>query len=152
MTAKIVNLPTDLLRTFVTVFDLGGYTRAGEAVNRSQPAISLQMQRLENLLECKLVEREGRALKFTESGRMLAVYARQIPRLNDDAIAQFHRFEATGTLRIGLPTDFAVAFLQSMLTAFIDAHPSVDLQTAVVRSPGPAAPPMAAVPNVGTGD
>ena len=125
---KIVNLPTELLRTFVSVFDLGGYTRAGEAVNRSQPAISLQMQRLENLLGSKLVERDGRALKFTESGRMLAVYARQILRINDDAIAQFHKQDAKGTLRIGLPTDFAVAFLQSTLTQFIRANPGVDLE------------------------
>ena len=125
---KIINLPTELLRTFVSVFDLGGYTRAGEAVNRSQPAISLQMQRLEGLLDCKLVERDGRALKFTESGRMLAVYARQILRINDDAVAQFHQFDATGTLRIGLPTDFAIAFLQQTLTQFIGEHASVDLQ------------------------
>ena len=38
--SMLTNVPTDLLRTFVTVVDLGSYTRAGEALGRTQPAIS----------------------------------------------------------------------------------------------------------------
>ena len=41
------NLPMDLLRTFVSVAQLNSFTRAGELLGRSQPAVSLQMQRLE---------------------------------------------------------------------------------------------------------
>ncbi|WP_373419413.1 helix-turn-helix domain-containing protein [Salinicola salarius] len=43
-------MPTDLLRTFVTIKDLGGFTSAGELLGRSQPAISLQVKKLEELL------------------------------------------------------------------------------------------------------
>ena len=37
---RAINLPTDLLRAFVSVIDLGGYTRAADALGRTQPAIS----------------------------------------------------------------------------------------------------------------
>ena len=43
---KIINLPTDLLRTFVTVVEVEGFTKAADILGRTQPAISLQVQRL----------------------------------------------------------------------------------------------------------
>ena len=45
------NLPMDLLRAFVSVAQLSSFTKAGELLGRSQPAISLQMQRLEEPYE-----------------------------------------------------------------------------------------------------
>ena len=97
------NLPTDLLRTFITAIDLGGYTRAAEVLGRSQPAVSLQMQRLETLLGNKLIIQSGREMKLTEDGKALAVIARQILRLNDMAVGQFERARVQAALRIGLP-------------------------------------------------
>ena len=113
---RAINLPTDLLRAFVSVIDLGGYTRAADALGRTQPAISLQMKRLEELAGARLITHEGRELKLTEDGEALAVHARQILRLNDEAVARLKGRQAKGQLRIGLPTDFAVAFLQAALT------------------------------------
>lgn len=115
---RAINLPTDLLRAFVSVIDLGGYTRAADALGRTQPAISLQMKRLEELLDAKLLSHEGRELKLTEEGEALAVYARQLLRLNDEAVAKLKGRSARGQIRIGLPTDFSVAFLQDALAEF----------------------------------
>ena len=123
-----VNLPTDLLRTFVTVTDLRGYTRAAKVLNRTQPAISLQMQRLENLVGKKLIRTDGRRPQLTEAGEALAAFARQILHLNDKAIAHFHRADLTGILKIGLPTDFAVSFLQETVARFILDYPDVDIE------------------------
>ena len=47
-----INLPTELLRTFVTVIEVESYTHAAELLGRTQPAISLQMKRLEELVWC----------------------------------------------------------------------------------------------------
>jgi DNA-binding transcriptional LysR family regulator len=118
----------DLLRTFVTVIDLGGYTKAGEALGRTQPAISLQMRRLEEIVDTKLINQHGRRLELTEQGEMLAVYARQILCLNDEALARFRRTETAGTIRVGLPTDYAVAFLQRVMTEYAMRHPEVKLE------------------------
>jgi len=115
---RAINLPTDLLRAFVSIIDLGGYTRAADALGRTQPAISLQMKRLEELLDAKLLSHEGRELKLTEKGEALAVYARQLLRLNDEAVAKLKGRAAKGQIRVGLPTDFSVNFLQDAIVEF----------------------------------
>ncbi len=127
---RAINLPTDLLRAFVSVIDLGGYTRAADALGRTQPAISLQMKRLEELLGSRLLTHEGRELKVTEDGEALAVYARQLLRLNDEAVAKLKGRAAKGQLRVGLPTDFSVAFLQEAISDFARAEAKVTMSIA----------------------
>jgi len=74
-----------------------------------------------------LVSQVGQKSILTDDGQLLAVYARKILRLNDDAIAKFST-QATGdTLRIGLPTDFATAYLQEALMQFSYCKPAVQL-------------------------
>lgn len=124
---RSINLPTDLLRAFVSVIDLGGYTRAADALGRTQPAISLQMKRLEDLLDARLLVHEGRELKLTEQGEALALHARQLLRLNDEAVAQLKGRSAKGQLRVGLPTDFSVAFLQDSIVDFAGEQSKVVL-------------------------
>lgn len=123
-----VNLPTDLLRTFVTVIDLGGYTRAGDALSRTQPAISLQMRRLEALVDTKLLYYDRRTLKLTDAGVALCAYARQILRLNDEAVARLGARRTANTVRVGLPTDYALVFLQDGLTRFAAQHDGLELE------------------------
>lgn len=123
-----LDLPTNLLRTLITIVDLGGYTRAAEALGRTQPAVSLQMQRLESRLGAKLIDPAGRDMRLTEAGETLVRYARQILQLNDEVVAGFVKPSATGVLRIGLPTDYAVAFLQQALAGFARDHPDVTLE------------------------
>lgn len=126
--ALLTNLPTDLLRTFISVVELGGHSKAGAVLGRSQPAISLQIRRLEELVRAPLLAQEGRAINPTPAGEALLSYAREMVRINDEAVRYFHRSDMTGVLRIGLPTDYAVAFLQNTLTTFLRHHPDVDLE------------------------
>lgn len=126
--ALLTNLPTDLLRTFIAVVELGGHSKAGAVLGRSQPAISLQIRRLEDLVRTPLLSQEGRAIHPTPAGEALLSYAREMLRINDEAVRYFHRSDMTGVLRIGLPTDYAVAFLQNTLTTFLRHHPDVDLE------------------------
>lgn len=123
-----VNLPTDVLRTFLMVVDFENFTRAGEILGRSQPAISLQMRRLEEQLGVKLINVVGRRLEVTEEGRALAVYARQILKLNDQAVDRFGRKPPDNVLRVGLPTDYAVAFFQRIITEYAHKHPETRLE------------------------
>lgn len=124
----ITNLPTDLLRTFISVVELGGHSKAGAVLGRSQPAISLQIRRLEELVRAQLLTQEGRVIQPTAAGQALLGYAREMVRINDEAISYFLRADMSGVLRIGLPTDYAVTFLQNTLTAFIGRHPEVELE------------------------
>lgn len=126
--ALLTNLPTDLLRTFIAVVELGGHSKAGAVLGRSQPAISLQIRRLEEMVRAPLLAQEGRAILPTPAGEALLSFAREMVRINDEAVRYFHRSDVNGVLRIGLPTDYAVAFLQNTLTTFLHSHPGVDLE------------------------
>lgn len=126
--AVITNLPTDLLRTFISVVELGGHSKAGAVLGRSQPAISLQIRRLEELIRAPLLSQEGRAILPTPAGEALLSYAREMVRINDEAVRYFHRSDVSGVLRIGLPTDYAVAFLQGSLTGFLQNHADVEME------------------------
>ncbi|QFT94459.1 HTH-type transcriptional regulator CatM [Roseovarius sp. THAF9] len=99
---RTVNLPTDLLRTFVTVIEVESYTRAADLLGRSQPAVSLQIKRLEDLVGYKLITQKGRTMQVSERGDALAMHARQILRINDRAMGLFDQRRETATLRVGL--------------------------------------------------
>ena len=125
---RLINLPMDLLRSFVTVIEVESYTRAAQLLGRTQPAISLQIKRLEDMVGHKLIEQRGRQIVLTEQGETLAQQARQILRLNDIAISQFDRSSEGSTLRIGLPLDYAVNMLQDTATNLVKRHPDVDIE------------------------
>lgn len=124
----MINIPTDLLRTFSTVNDLGSITRAAETLGRSQPAISLQLQRLEDLLEISLFNRSGRKITLTEEGEILRGYAKQILALNDEVISRLKTPKVGGVVRVGLPNDFAVSLLPTILGGFTSAHDGITLE------------------------
>ncbi|MFT6222788.1 MAG: DNA-binding transcriptional LysR family regulator [Paracoccaceae bacterium] len=125
---RIMNLPMDLLRSFVTVIEVESYTQAANVLGRTQPAISLQIRRLEQLVGQRLIVQKGRAISLTETGEALAQHARQILRLNDLAIAQFDRTEDRANLRIGLPLDYAVDVLQARMTDLVKDHPEIQIE------------------------
>ena len=82
----IMSLPIDFLRTFIAVADTKGFTRAGEWVNRSQSAVSMQIKRLEEVVGKPLFERIGKTVKLTTEGSLLMGYARRIVKEHDDAV------------------------------------------------------------------
>lgn len=123
-----INVPTDLLRSFVTVVDLGSFTRAAEALGRTQPAVSLQIKRLEELLRSQLINTEGRQIRLTSAGMSLGPYARQILRLNDDIVAHYANESLSGWIRVGVPTDFSNDFLLGAVTQFAANHPDVKIE------------------------
>jgi DNA-binding transcriptional LysR family regulator len=124
----LTNVPTDLLRAFVTVVDLGSYTKAAEVLGRTQPAVSLQIRRLEEILRTRLLNTERKQVRLTAAGVELGPYARQMLRLNDDMIAHFANESLSGWLRVGLPTDFSNTFLLNAITRFATNHPDVRIE------------------------
>lgn len=121
-------LDLDLLRCFVTIADTGSFTRAGDRLGRTQSTISLQVKRLEEQLGRTVFNRTPRSLSLTENGQRLLGPARQLLRLNDAAIAELFEPDMTGNVRLGVPEDFATMHLPSVLSAFSQAHPLVELE------------------------
>lgn len=122
------NIPLENLRAFLAVYELQSYTQAGQRLSRSQPAISLQIKRLEELLNGRLLNRQGSRIKLTDAGSQLYPLAQQILNLNDQVIAQFTESTLSGEVRLGIPSEFASTLLPSILGQFASSYPQVSLQ------------------------
>lgn len=122
------NLPMELLRAFVTVAQFNSFTKAGELLGRSQPAISLQINRLEKLLDETLIIREGKKIELSGAGEQFFEYANQILTLNDQAISEFSKSTVIGKIRLGIPSEFATVLLPKIVGRFAKAYPNVTLE------------------------
>ena len=71
-------LDLELLRSFVSVVEAGGFTRAGERVHRTQSTVSQQIKRLEDDIGQPLLIRNGKDVTPTEAGEKLLSYARRL--------------------------------------------------------------------------
>jgi DNA-binding transcriptional LysR family regulator len=120
-------LELDLLRSFISVVDTGGFTRAGERVHRTQSTVSQQIKRLEDNLGYPLLHRSGKQATPTEHGERLVSYARRILALEQEARDVVTRPESEGVIRLGLPEDFAAYRLTELLSDFARSRPGLRL-------------------------
>src|SRR5207253_10024844 len=91
------------LRVFLTVAAEKSFSRAAERLLRTQPAVSLSIQRLETELGERLFDRSARNLLLTDAGRITLEYARRFENLQGDlenALAEL-RDKSAGRLTIG---------------------------------------------------
>ncbi|HEX3162864.1 MAG TPA: LysR substrate-binding domain-containing protein [Pseudolabrys sp.] len=116
-----------LLRSFVSVVDAGGFTRAGERVHRTQSTVSQQIKRLEDMVGRPLLERNGKQATLTEEGERLISYARRILALEQEARDVVARPVVDGVVRLGIPEDFAAYRLPELLYDFKRARPTLRL-------------------------
>ncbi len=130
------NLDMDVLRTFVTGFELGSFARAADRLGRSQSAISTQLRKLEEQMGQPLVRKSGRGLLPTPAGERLLAYARRILDLNDEAVGAVRDVEIEGRVRLGLPQDFAETWLPGALGRFGKAHPRVRVDVRTEHNAG----------------
>jgi DNA-binding transcriptional LysR family regulator len=120
-------LDLDLLRSFVSVVDAGGFTRAGERVHRTQSTVSQQIKRLENDIGRPLLNRIGKRVSPTEDGERLLSYARRILSLAEEARDVLTRPNQEGAVQLGIPEDFAAYRLTELLGNFARARPGLRL-------------------------
>ncbi|AGH46560.1 LysR family transcriptional regulator [Paraglaciecola psychrophila] len=121
-------LSLDNLRTFVTVVDLGGYAKAGEKLGLSQPAVSLQMKRLEQQLSKRLFTKQGQRQVVNQAGLSVYKTAHTMLDLNDGIFRQFQPASLKGRLRLGIPSEFATTLLPSIIGEFGQLYPDVSLE------------------------
>ncbi|MBQ4848391.1 LysR family transcriptional regulator [Pseudoalteromonas sp. MMG013] len=122
------NLSIDGLRTLVTVVEVGGFAKAGERLGLSQPAVSLQIKRLEDMLNCKLFKKQGQRQVLNQYGELLLPLAKQMLQHNDAILQQFTSESVTGKVRLGIPSEFAARILPSIIGDFVALYPDVSLE------------------------
>ncbi|WP_181705976.1 LysR substrate-binding domain-containing protein [Chthonobacter rhizosphaerae] len=120
-------LDLDQLRTFVAIAEMGSFTAAADVVHKTQSAVSMQMRRLEERVGRPIFTRDGRQSRLTEDGRRLLEYARRMIRLNDETLSAFLDPGLAGTIRLGIPDDYADRLLPMVLAGFSRINPAIDI-------------------------
>lgn len=120
------NIPTDLLRTLVTIVDLGSFTKAASTLGLSQPAVSAQIKRLQFLLGGDLFDRSVQGIKLTPHGEMVLSYARRLLSINDQIVRLGGSAPRPELLiRVGTSSDYVAQLLPGTLGLFRDNWPDV---------------------------
>lgn len=128
------NLDIALLRTFVAIAELGSIARAAESVSRSQPAISLQIKRLEEKIGVRLFKKNGRGLRLSYAGEILHGKARHLLEMNDDILMSFNTLQLSGSVRLGISQDFAVDWLTDILARISGVNPAIMIEVRAEQS------------------
>jgi DNA-binding transcriptional LysR family regulator len=116
------DLQISRLRALVTVVDLGGFRRAGEALHVSQPAISQQIRQLSTMVKAPIFLSTGRDLQLSPEGEELLGYARRIVDLNDEVVGRFVPSGEQSRIAIGVGEQLADA-LPRILRLLTDSLP-----------------------------
>ena len=126
----------DKLRIFHAVAHAGSFTRAGEALNLSQSAVSRQISTLEESLQVKLFHRHARGLKLTEQGDRLFRTAHEVYgklAMAEARIAE-SRERPQGPLKITTTVAFGSIWLTSRIKDFVGLYPDIEVSLVLADS------------------
>ena len=114
-------LPVDVVRALIAIVDCRGFTRAAEQLGRTQPTISLQIRRLEELIGAPVFDNTAR-LSLSPHGRTVLEYGRKLLAAHDELVEALKRQEsAAPAVRLGMPNEFA-AFLAPRLVDLVNVR------------------------------
>src|SRR6202045_2457141 len=117
------------LKVFLTVASEKSFSRAAEKMLRTQPAISLAIQKLESDLQEKLIDRSGKELLLTDAGRIVYDYARRFENLSgelENALSEL-RDNSAGRLTIGA-NESTTLYLLGHIERYRRLYPKVKVQ------------------------
>jgi DNA-binding transcriptional LysR family regulator len=117
------DLEPSWLRSFVAIAQVGSVTRAAERVNRTQSAVSTQLQQLEASVGVRLVKRSTRSLSLTAEGERFLPHALRLLELQEVARAAVQPPAEAAVFRVGLSEYFLPSRLPDLLSLLRDAQP-----------------------------
>ncbi len=121
-------LDIDSVRAFLHIVELGSFTRAAEAMSTTQGAISLKLKRLEDRLDCRLIERTPRSVQLSARGAAFLERARELMETHDRALAAFA--SSRRRLTIGISDHVAGPELPALIARMNaqDPHLLIDIR------------------------
>lgn len=122
------NLDLTALRSFVTVVEAGGVTRAANQLHLTQSAVSMQLKRLEEALGQPLLDRAGRGVAPTAQGEQLLAYGRRILALNDEVWSRMSDDAYEGEITFGVPTDIIYPNVPGILRRMDREYPRMKVK------------------------
>lgn len=128
------SLSTEALRSFVAICETGSFRAAAARVHKSPSAISLQITRLEQILNARLLDRDARHVALTDQGAVLLGQARRILGLHDETLALFHAAPLAGRLLLAAPHDLGVSLVPGLLRRLARLHPDIHVDVQLGNS------------------
>ncbi len=121
------------LRVFCTVAETGSFSKASEIIHLTQPAVSLQIQALEDLYETKLFDRTSSSVTLTTSGEVLYKYAKEILTLYAQAEKDIGEITGLvkGSIAIGASTTIGNYLLPLVISDFKTENPKIKIHLLV---------------------
>lgn len=129
-----INLDIQSLRSFIKVAELGSFTKASEVLHTTQPAISQQIRRLEEILGVDLFVRDNRITLLTLNGEKLLSYANDMVEKNDKISKLFLSSQHRTVVTLGMPEHFCEEILPKIISNMTINLPNVQLVVKVARS------------------
>ena len=129
-----MRLNIESLRALRLITETGGVTRAAEALNLSQSAVSHKIKRLEDRVGRPLFLRRDGQLDLTEEGKSLYGYAKRILALHDEAVSSLKGSGINGEIRLGATENITLSGLTPFLNHFSHQHPRTQLTVKVEQS------------------
>lgn len=122
-------MDSESLRTFLAIHRAGGFTRASQALHRSQPAISRRIALLEHEVGAPLFERTGSGVVLSQAGRVLLPHAERALAALEDCAAAIRALEggSAGPVSVAAVGTLASTELTPILERFAARHPHVEL-------------------------
>ncbi len=129
-----MNLTTRQSRIFEAVAELGSITRAAEALHLTQPAVSMQIRKLEHEVGMPLIETHGRRIRLTDAGEEMLKYCRRINRTLREASAVFERLRDLGHGHLDIAVASTVNYFATELIArFHRRYPDIQIRMDVTN-------------------
>ncbi len=122
----MLNIPTDLLRTLVTVVDMRSFTKAAHSLGVTQPAVSAQIKRLQYLLGYEVLDKSAPGVSLTPRGEIVVSNARRLLSVNDEILHLTSSHMPGQTIRLGIPVDYAGSRIPAALSRFRERWPDVN--------------------------
>ena len=126
------------LQVFRAVAELRSFTRAGQRLHMTQPAVTFQIRQLEEHFNTRLFNREHNRIELTEAGRQLDEYAKRILTLYGEMDGSLREFSTgiAGTLLLGASMTIAEYDLPRLLVRFKQRFDAVDIKLSVSNTDG----------------
>jgi DNA-binding transcriptional LysR family regulator len=125
---NLISLDIRMLRSLISVVETGSITETARLLGRTQPAITLQLQRLEELTGKAIFLHQGRRLYLTTEGETVLNYAKSILGLHDELLSQLASPDIEGHVVLGTPDLYAAFMLPSILRIFRTSFPRVQVE------------------------
>ncbi|HEY3299108.1 MAG TPA: selenium metabolism-associated LysR family transcriptional regulator [Armatimonadota bacterium] len=122
-------MPDDRLKTFLAVVRCGSLTRASKELYISQPAVTLQIHKLEREYNSTLFYRRERGVELTPAGKLLYDYAKRIDGIYNEAAEELSALSGSveGALRVGATLTIGEYVLPPVMGQFKAEYPHVDI-------------------------